>query len=701
MNFYLVPTLVLLQVIGELRGEWDVKTCPKLCRCLLKVSRRLQLPLKTVECNNRKLLTIPPTTPTDTQSLILKGNKIKAVHDHLPALVHLVELDLSYNYLQTLGSFPMFQNLTVLTYADFSHNQLNALLHGSFSGARDLKYLYLGYNRLHTPETHAFAGINQLVNLTLNKNKLTKIDREWFTGMKALQNLNMDDNELAVLGSDVFQDLTRLSRLLVERNNISEIEHGAFRTLTRLDYLSLLGNRLATIPVGSFTTFSNLKFLILDRNPVRFVVAGSFEFINVREVSLCNMLEMEMVDSHAFTNLPFLSIVHMHDNPKLVYLDGAAFARVPSLSKLYIHNNNLIALPQKLLDYLPKLAEISYYHNPVKCNCNARWIREQLMMDANKTKPLFSHADRLACATPDDLANVALTALPVSAFQEKCAPTVMAFFNSSYQKALGGSISLNCRAIGVPEPQISWIISNGRVVNASSNYNRIKFMLGNLTIYYLRATDGGTYTCVVANAEGFDTTYTVLKIHSRSMNVIPLGVASNFITVTWNSTGNTMSRSKYLLMYKRQNSADKYKGIHLRTYMRTYTIMNLKPKTTYKFCIAYEHMSDIVYINCRNITTRRSNYMLRGITHYSSVAIIVGLITTVAVVVFLCLAITAVKNYRKRKHYKEPDSSSSNAPRVVNPKVENMSQIPLDNIYNPPSTPIYSSTTSLIPHSQA
>ncbi|XP_064632065.1 leucine-rich repeat neuronal protein 1-like [Lineus longissimus] len=694
----LLQTLQLLSIVFLARlccavdDSWNV-TCPGKCRCSRRISPRHQTERKTIDCTSSKLKYVPKGLPLDTEVLILKGNLIASIHEELPKLTNLVELDLSFNEISRLGQQPLFQNLTSLQYLNLDHNNLHSLLHGSFSGLLNLKELCLANNKLDDIQVHALGGLNHLVNITLSKNNLREIKNEWFSAMSSLEMLTLDNNLITNIDKESLSNLTQLQMLSLEGNRIDDIEYGAFRKLSHLMHLSVRDNLLNEIPKGAFTTFRDLKFLILDGNPVKFITAGDFEFINVREISLVRMPELLMVAGNSFTNLPTLAILHLHDNPKLMYFDGRACALVPVLSTIYLHNNNLMTLSQAMLDSIPNLKEITFYHNPIACNCNVRWIRKMIETQKNSSAHLFSNADKYVCSTPDKLVGKVLRNLNLKAIAKECPPTVLPFFNSSYQLQLGNTIKFHCRAIGVPEPDIHWILSNGHVVNGSSNYSRIRLLKGTMTIHYVKAVDGGTFNCVATNPYGFDAASTSLKIHSNNIRIIPIGIHKTFITVTWNGTDNTVSRSKYLLMYKTWDSTENYKGIHLRPYMRTYTIPNLKPKTTYEFCIAYEHDSELVHINCCNITTRNTNFMMDGIKNFSSMAIIIGLTTTIAVVMVLCFSIAAIRKYSKRKQYKEPEGA--------NYKVDNMSQIPLDNIYNPPSTPLCSSTTSLISSSQA
>ena len=150
--------------------------------------------------------------------------------------------------------------------------------------------------------------------------------------------------------------------------------------------------------------------------------------------------------------------------------------------------------------------------------------------------------------------------------------------------------------------------------------------------------------------------------------------------------------------------------------MRTYTITNLTPETMYEFCIAYEHNDDIVKLNCLNIETKHQMVVVPRLTTLGNMSVLVALCTTITVILLTCMGIVLIRRWRRRKAYKEPGGINSftlsGASRGINAgagpgpgniedgkKVENLSQIPLDNLYRPPSTPLCTSRTSLISHS--
>jgi hypothetical protein len=348
---------------------------------------------------------------------------------------------------------------------------------------------------------------------------------------------------------------------------------------------------------------------------------------------------------------------------------------------------------------LPHLRIISAFDNPFHCDCTAQWIEEAIGQTNNENNTLvFNKAQSMVCDTPEHYHSTRLAQIPSNKLGKLCSPVVIPMFNDSNHLEIGQTLTYPCRAIGEPLPHIQWILPNGKILNGTSNFSRLKIdSLGTLTIDHLKPMDAGKYTCVASTGNGqlYDTATTVLRIHNKDIHVLDQGVATNFITVTWNGTGSTMTSSDYILLFKQKDFEDEYHTIDLRPYMRTYTITNLHPHTVYEFCIAYRHEKTYQKLNCMDIQTKRHYFMMTGIRSMGNLSIFIALVIIASLVCFLCLATVAIKKYKRRKSYQEPDGE--NVPR----KVEGLSQIPLDNIYHPPSTPLCASTVSLIPSSSA
>ncbi|NXJ63468.1 MXRA5 protein, partial [Rostratula benghalensis] len=73
------------------------------------------------------------------------------------------------------------------------------------------------------------------------------------------------------------------------------------------------------------------------------------------------------------------------------------------------------------------------------------------------------------------------------------------------EKNVGDPIVLPCKAVAIPEPQLSWILPNGQVLNELSNSSK-GYMLDNGTLLIPKShvSDSGHYRCVAVNQQGSD-----------------------------------------------------------------------------------------------------------------------------------------------------------------------------------------------------
>ena len=718
LSVLILSQLTLLTgVAGAVGGEHLARnfTCPRRCACNVRRVEGLvpERAYRTADCSNRKFHALP-TLPRNIEVLIMRSNGISSFHEQLPSYLHLRSVDLSRNNIESLGLQPAFENMTSLQALNLAYNRIHSLMHGSFKGLPSLRELCLEHNHIQSIEDHSFDGLQRLEQLDLSNNQLLSVSRHWFQALPSLQELVLDQNQITSLDGAPFQPLQRLTKLSLQANGLQKLSKSTFRGLESLQNLNLKRNRFETVPTKSFTIFKRLKYLSMDDNPLTILGGKDFRDFSVAEISISFLPELVILDRESFYNLPELVALQIHDNYKLSYIDDEAFVRVPHLRALYAQNNNLLSLSPSLPQALPELHLVSLVNNPLRCDCNIHWIKmANISVQTNQSGLTFTDADRLKCDGPASVSGLLLRDVSVDDVSVTCPPTVIPFFNVSYQKELGDSITYECRAVGVTQPHIHWILSNGKAVNNTSNFSRVRLAArGSLEIQHLKPLDAGTYTCVATNENGYDTISTVLLIHSKDIHILHKGVATNFITVTWNGTDSTMSTSDYLLLYRRQGSDADYGRVYLKPYMRAYTITNLLPQTVYEFCIAYEHMEQVVKLHCIDIETKHRMYVMEGIKTLGNMTIVVALTVTLSAIVFFCLGITAVKRYRRRKAYKEPEGSNLSQPHHSglgrhngapngNPKVGHMSQIPLDNLYHPPSTPICTSRTSLIGQTNA
>nr|ABB21182.1 variable lymphocyte receptor A [Eptatretus stoutii] len=174
---------------------------------------------KSVDCSNIKLTAIPSNIPTDTDRLVLQGNKLSS----LPRTA--------------------FHGLSSLTFLSLFDNELQTLPAGVFDELKNLETLWLAQNQLQALPIGVFNHLVELDRLDLNYNQLTS------------------------LPPGIFDKLTKLTRLDLDRNQLERLPNGVFDKLTQLGTLYLSTNQLKRVPEGAFDFLEKLKMLQLQENP--------------------------------------------------------------------------------------------------------------------------------------------------------------------------------------------------------------------------------------------------------------------------------------------------------------------------------------------------------------------------------------------------------------------------------------------------
>ena len=677
--------LVLVSDAMPTQHTWNA-TCPAPCECAVCKSALYGGWLKTVDCSNEKLSLCPRDLPRDTQALLLRGNAVDVTQ--VPSLPDLLQLDLSYNMITSLADLPL-KRLSALLHLNLEGNTIETLPSDSLSALGDLQTLSLAKNNIKILSEDSLSGLSHLRELSLSDNKLHVLNATWWQHTEHLETLQLSNNEISVIEDHTFTSLPRLTHLSLANNGLTSLQRYSFSRLNKLQHLILDGNGLVTIPAVAFSGLANLHLLSLSSNPIAKIGYRDFYKLPVNEVHLCNMPVLRIVDPGAFYDLHNLLVLQMHDNPNLAYLARGAFVQTPNLHELYLHNNKLTTLSADLQNALPHVHLVSFHGNPIHCDCNIVWITRLVRNTSTTAEPKFDELGRTTCDTPKRWHGVKLHDLPSSSIASVCPPTVIPFFNNRYNLGLGTTATFECRAVGTNNLRISWILANGKPLNNTSNNSRIKFdPIGKLTINFVKAMDSGTYTCVATSDAGFDTKSSVLRVHSKKARVLLLGVATDFVTVTWNGTSDTIFCGEYTILHRRKWSDSPYKQIHIHAHARSFTVSHLHPETTYEFCIAYG--SNHTRLNCIDVRTMGEKFNKQGITRFDPTKVLIVFMFICVSFVAMCVLVAMVKRHRRREAYKDPTTV------VGNYNLGHMSNISLDDLYNPPSTPISTSKTSLV-----
>ncbi|XP_045164219.2 leucine-rich repeat neuronal protein 1-like [Mercenaria mercenaria] len=680
---------------------WNTENCPNECLCY-KGTPSLSINqikyMKTVDCASTGLEDLPMILPDDTEVLLLSNNNFTKV-TKLPYSPSLVYLDLSNSSIEILRSNNLFFHYKKLKYLNLSRNSLHYLQPYCFIGLSGLYYLDISKNKLTNISNSVFARMNNLKSFNMADNLLSRITQDWFTDVSEdLRELDISNNRLTAIREDDFSALNKLNILNLSANTIKDIDNGALSNLTNMLILDLGYNQMQIVPKESLQHMKLLKKFIFNGNPTRKIHSGDFDSMNFVYLSISYMPELLFIEKNAFQNLPYFTTLEAHDNQKLIYIDAQAFDNVPSLSTLYLHNNQLTALSPSLIQYVPTLEEIHLYRNPLRCDCNAFWIKELIdeASTTNYSKPFFNHSQFIKCDFPLSFIGTSIENIDDDKFQRVCAPTTLPAFKQNYTLDLGEELRLECHAYGVPEPKLTWLLPNQSAI--SGDFHSKKFELVDdcvLIIRYLTLSDSGTYACKADNGIAYDLSSTRITVTNKPVRLVVFRVSFDYVSMSWNGTRHNSMISDYQLQYReikgdnQQNNSNqnyRYKVIPLGPQYRSYTVTNLKPKTTYEFCIVYVYDTERYKVDCRKLKTKDKVEYHSAIKKIVSEKIIAGVCTALGIIMAVACMVTLVKKFRLHKDYESP----------YNTEETESINIPLENVYRPSSTQLCSSKTSLL-----
>ena len=363
--------------------------------------------------------------------------------------------------------------------------------------------------------------------------------------------------------------------------------------------------------------------------------------------------DLQFVDRDAFVGLSRLETLHLVDNRKLRYIDRGAFVDTPRMRTLLLHRNNLGTLEQAVVDAMTELEVLGLHGNPLVCDCTLRWLAtlRHPSISVNLTEE-----GSVVCHSPASMAGVRLTDdVRMASVGRTCAPRVVALFEPEYNSVLGGSLRLDCRAVGLPRPHVDWLLPVTRKSRSGAPGHVTVTDGGTLLIDYVDGRDHGRYACVATNPHGRDERAVYVHVQNMRASVLVTSVTSTSVTVTWR---NVHVARDYEIAYARAAASENatYRSVAIGAFMRAYTASDLAPLTRYRFCIAVRRRAKVggdvksVFINCTTVRTRDASYGEFGIHHAKSY-VIGGAVAVLAILssVFCVGAYFANRYNRKRR----------------------------------------------------
>ncbi|XP_062322179.1 leucine-rich repeat neuronal protein 1-like [Osmerus eperlanus] len=340
-----------------------------------------------------------------------------------------------------------------------------------------------------------------------------------------------------------------------------------------------------------------------------------------------------------------------------------------------LNNNALNSIYQRTVEVLPNLREISLHSNPLRCDCVLQW------MTSNRTTVGFMEPLAMLCDSPLEFRGQHVREVKLQDSPEQCLPLISHdTFPSHLSLELGMSVSLDCRAMAEPEPEIYWVSPLGTKITMDTVLDRYHLSSeGTLRLSHVQVEDSGRYTCVAQNSEGADTRVTTIRVNGTlldSAEVMKMYVKqteSHSILVSWKVNSNVMTSN-----LKWASATMKIDNPHITYTARVpvdvheYNLTHLQPATEYEVCLTVSNVHLQTHKSCVNVTTRSVTFALDVSDQRPSVALLAVMATMLA---FLSLATVGIYIARrwKRKNYHHS----------LKKYMQKTSSIPLNELYPP------------------
>ncbi|XP_043565445.1 leucine-rich repeat neuronal protein 3 [Chiloscyllium plagiosum] len=622
--------------------------CPKSCICEIRpwfTPRSIYMEAPTIECNDLNLASLPPKIPAETQVLLLQSNNISKIENKIDYLVNLTEIDLSQNNFLSIRDINLGKMLQLMS-LHLEENKLTELPDNCLLGLSNLQELYVNHNQISRIAMGAFIGLNTLLRLHLNSNLLTTVKSNWFEAIPSLEILTIGENPITKIQEMSFKPLINLRSLVLAGIKLSELGDNTLVGLNNLESISFYDNRLITVPHAALQKVPNLKFLDLNKNPIQRIRQGDFRnMLHLKELGINNMAELVSIDCLALDNLPELTKIEATNNPKLSYIHPNAFYRAPQLETLMLNSNALSALYRGTVESLPKLQEVSIHSNPIRCDCVIRWI------NMNKTHIRFMEPQSLFCFDPPEFKGQHVREIPFREMTDMCLPLIASgSFPSALNVSSGSSVSLHCRATGLPEPEIYWITPSGDKLLPNTATNKYNMQLeGTLDLFHISNNETGLYTCVAHNLVGADLKTVLITVNgslaqsmNESLNIKIQNVASYSILVSWKAVSNCMSSNIQWSAKTNSDSPQLTYTARVPIDIRTYNLTHLNPSTEYEVCVHVTNLHQQTEKKCTNVTTNGLDFAVKsnGQTTTSALVAVLGAMFGVISMTCLCSYVT-------------------------------------------------------------
>ncbi|XP_064651298.1 leucine-rich repeat neuronal protein 3-like [Lineus longissimus] len=626
------------------------RQCYFSCNCSERLFPSINRTLYTLDCGFIGFNSLPINATLRRQSaFILSGNGYASFLDitGLLGIRNLAYLDLSHNKINTLSNFQV--NGDFLKELNLDSNLLDYVPADAFTATSELQVLSLASNRIEVIHARGFTHLSYLKHLNMSANRLSQINPLWFSVLERLELLDLSNNNIHELSDGVFKNLKRLKTLSLHGNDFHTLDQDSFAGLIDLKTLFLNNNHIKTIPTTAMQIFKQMKLIDLSGNHFRRLTPRTLFRINVTCLRINYQDDLLLVERNSVTEMPYLEVLELHNNKKLVYISPEAFSRTLKLRTLDLHGNALRTVEYRMIEALPSLTSVSFHGNPVDCSCSIHWVLDDVYV---RSKITILQLEHIVCSSPPSLKNKHLYKQERQ-FPKTCKPQILPLFEKSIHVVHGEEFSLDCRSYGVPTPAILWQTPHGVLYANNSEIRHLRVLeSGTLVSSAAFEEDTGLYSCVSSNPRGQVARHMRVLVKQMKAALIILNTKPDSIAVTWNGTSNY---NQYEILCKLPKSNNQTCAtVKLAPYMRSYTITGLKPNTRYFMCIAMLHPGHEKHERCQQVETKSYGSITAGILNIRPYVLGVGVGGTVSLVAIALIVLLAyLRHKRNQQRMKE------------------------------------------------
>ncbi|XP_048452080.1 peroxidasin homolog [Rhincodon typus] len=331
-------------------------------------------------------------------------------------------------------------------------------------------------------------------------------------------------------------------------NRIREIPPGAFKRQKNLNTLLLNNNQIKRIPRKTFEDLDNLKYLYLYKNNIRTIDKLAFKGLMMLEQLYIHFNYIEILEPETFSDLPKLErfcfkdadvstpvlpaiVENSSQTVLMVLLKGLEAVSIcnpwfGTTSKILkdaciIHKNLGIGKDQHesrpRITSEPRDVDVTL-GNTVYFTCRAEgnpkpkivWlhnnhelhmkndIRRNLLDDGTLMIQNAQESDQgtYQCMAKNELGEATTQGVLLRYFGSPTKPSFV-IQPQNTEVLVGSSITLECSAIGHPQPRITWTKGNGELLPAHSRYTTTPS--GGLFIRNVTLQDHGQFICHASN----------------------------------------------------------------------------------------------------------------------------------------------------------------------------------------------------------